>query len=137
DKDELLHEMCAETFALLTRKLNKIMGAEGDPVEKLRTGLKAYVEFGLKHPNHYYTTFMHQSKKCGGEGQYEGSAGAEAFQRLVEGVTGCVQAGRFREKDVVAVSQSLWMVIHGITSLLIAFDEGFPWVEKERLIHVT
>src|SRR5208283_4116639 len=53
DKDELLHEMCAETFALLTRKLNKILGAEGDPVEKLRMGLKAYVEFGLKHPNHY------------------------------------------------------------------------------------
>jgi hypothetical protein len=117
--------------------LNKIIAAEGDPVEKLRLGLKAYVEFGLKHPNHYYTTFMHDSKKCGEAYQYEGSAGAEAFQILVEGVTGCVQAGRFRETDVLAISQSLWMVIHGITSLLISFGEGFPFVEEERLIDIT
>jgi len=137
DKDELLHEMCSETFALLTRKLNKILAAEGDPVDKLRAGLKAYVEFGLKHPNHYYTTFMHESKKCGEADQYDGSAGAEAFQKLVEGVTGCVQAGRFRDTDVLTVSQSLWMVIHGIASLLITFGEGFPWVERERLIDLT
>jgi AcrR family transcriptional regulator len=137
DKDELLHEMCDETFALLTRKLNKIMAAQGDPVEKLRSGLRAYVEFGLKHPNHYYTTFMHESKKCGEADQYEGSTGAEAFQILVRGVTGCVQARRFREADVVAISQSLWLVIHGITSLLITFAEGFPWMERERLIDLT
>jgi AcrR family transcriptional regulator len=137
DKDELVHEMCEETFALLTRKLNKILAAEGDPVDKLRARLKAYVEFGLKHPNHYYTAFMHESKKRGEAGRYEGSAGAEAFQKMVEGVTVCVQAGRFREADVAAISQSLWMVIHGITSLLISFGEGFPFVERERLIDLT
>jgi AcrR family transcriptional regulator len=137
DKDELMHEMCAETFALLTRKLNKLMAAEGDSVEKLRMGLKAYVEFGLKHPNHYFTTFMQPTPKCGEEHQYEGSVGAEAFQKLVEGVTVCVRAGRFRGTDVLAISQSLWMVIHGITSLLISFGEGFPWVEKDRLIDLT
>src|SRR6202050_5466761 len=51
DKDELLHEMCSETFALLTRKLTKLLAADGDPLDKLRMGLNAYVQFGLKHPN--------------------------------------------------------------------------------------
>jgi AcrR family transcriptional regulator len=137
DKDELLHEMCSETFALLTRKLTKLLAADGDPLDKLRMGLNAYVQFGLKHPNHYFTTFMQPTPKCGEVGEYEGSAGAEAFGKLVEGVTACVHAGRFRETDVLAISQSLWMVIHGITSLLISFGEGFPFVERDRLIDLT
>jgi AcrR family transcriptional regulator len=137
DKDELLHEMCTETFALLTRKLTKLLGTAGDPVDKLRMGLKAYVQFGLKHPNHYFTTFMQPAAKCGEEHQYEGSPGADAFQKLVEGVTACVQARRFRETDVLAISQSLWMVTHGITSLLISFGADFPWVERDRLIDLT
>jgi len=134
DKEELVREMCQETFALLARKLNKIFSVDGDPVEKLREGLKAYIQFGLKHPNHYYTTFMRPN--CGG-GDYEGSAGEGAFQKLVEGVAACVQAGRFREMDVLAISQSLWMMVHGITALLVTFGEGFPWVERERLIDLT
>ena len=136
DKDELLFEMCRETFTLLTRKLNKIFGVDGDPLEMLAEGLKAYVQFGLKHPNHYYTTFMRPGGKCEGPG-YEGSPGEEAFQKLLEGVAACVRAGKLRETDVLTVSQSLWMTIHGITSLLITFDQDFPWVERDRLIAAT
>jgi AcrR family transcriptional regulator len=137
DKEELLHEMCEETFALLTKKLKKIFAADMDPVEKVREGMKAYVEFGLKHPNHYYTTFMRPADKVHEEWEFGGSMGQEAFQTLVEGVTLCVEAARFQEKDVLAISQSIWMVIHGITSLLITFSEKFPWVERGRLIDLT
>jgi AcrR family transcriptional regulator len=137
DKDELLHEMCNETFALLSRKLNKILAAEGDPVEKLREGLKVYVQFGLKHPNHYYTTFMRPFGKCKEDHPYEESKGEEAFKKLVESVAACVQAGKFRETDVMAISQSLWMTVHGITSLLITFNPDFPWGEQVRLIDAT
>ncbi len=136
DKDELLHQMCEETFALLTHKLTKILSSTGDPVELLRQGLKAYVQFGVKHPNHYHTTFMLPKTKFVGH-QYEGSLGEEAFRCLVQGVTACVDAGRFRENDVMLVSQSLWMVVHGVTSLLITHCDKFPWGDQEALVDVT
>jgi AcrR family transcriptional regulator len=135
DKDELLEQMCEETFALLSKKISKILAADDDPVELLRAGLKAYVEFGLKHPNHYRATFLTPVTK---EKQYEfdGSQGAQTFGQLVEAVTKCVAAGRFRETDVMTISQSLWMVVHGVTSLLIC-DSSFPWVDKNCLIDAT
>jgi len=136
DKDELLKEMCDETFTLLSRKLTRILGSGGDPVVNLREGLKVYVQFGLKHPSHYYATFMRAGGKCE-TGEFTGSAGEEAFRKLVAGIAACVEAGRFREHDVMAISQSLWMVVHGITSLLMTFSEKFPWVERERLIDMT
>jgi AcrR family transcriptional regulator len=135
DKDELLEQMCEETFALLSKKLSKILAADDDPVELLRAGLKAYVEFGLKHPNHYQATFMTPATKEKPY-QFEGSQGAQAFEKMVEAVAKCVAAGRLRETDVTMISQSLWMVVHGVTSLLIS-DSSFPWVDKNRLIDAT
>ena len=41
-----------------------------------------------------------------------------------------------RSSDVEALSQSLWMGIHGITSLLIT-QKHFPFVGKKRLIADT
>lgn len=140
DKDELLEEMCNETFALLSKKIAKIYAAEGDPVEMLRTGLKAYIQFGLKHPNHYRATFLMPKSKSDGSKchqDFEGSVGAQTFNQLVQGVAACVTAGRFREADVMLISQSLWMVVHGVTSLLITCAEGFPWVDREALIDST
>jgi AcrR family transcriptional regulator len=136
DKDELLEQMCEEMFALLLKKISKILAADDDPVELLRAGLKAYVEFGLKHRNHYLATFMIPATKEKPH-EFEGSQGAQTFGKLVEAVTKCVAARRFRETDVITISQSLWMVIHGVTSLLISEDSGFPWVDQNLLIDTT
>src|SRR5579883_2441830 len=52
DKDDLIQQLCEESFALLTRRIQKAVGTGGDPVERLKKGLRAYVEFGIQHPNH-------------------------------------------------------------------------------------
>ena len=58
DKADLLDCICEETFARLVRKQNQIDQTEDDPLERLRLGLRRYIEFGLKHPNHYQVAFM-------------------------------------------------------------------------------
>src|SRR5215813_3940645 len=45
DKAELLEQLCQETFAWLVQKLSKMMEQPGDPVERLKRGLLAYIEF--------------------------------------------------------------------------------------------
>lgn len=136
DKQELVREVCEETFALLTRKLEKVIAAEPDPIERLKAGLKAYVHFGIKHPDHYRVSLMmpHQHERDDG---FLTSPGADAFQILVRGVTSAVESGRLRETDVMAVSQALWATVHGITSLQISKGDCFPWVDRERLIDLT
>jgi len=139
DKRELIEEICNQTFALLLKKLQKVRAGKGDPVEKLKAGLTAYVEFGLKHRDQYRVAFMtpvEPSAEAKIKDITEGQ-GWQTFQCLIDAVTECVQAGRFRETDVMAVSQALWSVVHGLTSLAITHCHYFPWVEHDRLVSLT
>src|SRR6266478_3979469 len=58
DKAELLENICNETFSKLSQRLSRIMEQPGEPVERLKRGLIAYIEFGLENPHHYRSTFM-------------------------------------------------------------------------------
>jgi len=137
DKQDLIHQICEETFALLTKKVEKAIGKNGDPVARLKLGLRAYVDFGIQHPNHYRTTFLTPRDEHDWEEKTMAeSQGMRAFQCLVRAVTECIEARRFRESDVMAISQYLWMAVHGITSLQITHS-GFPWVEQSRLIDLA
>src|SRR5215471_2936289 len=53
DKAELLEQVCTETFSRLRQVLVRIEELPGDPLERLRRGLMAYVKFGLENPHHY------------------------------------------------------------------------------------
>lgn len=138
DKTELLFAICDETFAKLSKKMDTLFQERHDPVESLRKGCRSYVDFGLKHPNHYKVTFINHPELHLGKEHYlrKGSKGMEAYGYLCRAVEACVVQHRFRETDVEAISQMLWAVIHGITSLLIT-KRDFPWVKKDKLIELT
>src|SRR5438874_1367073 len=52
-KADLLYYICEETFSRLLKKLESLGEESSDPLVCLRKGMRAYIEFGLKHPNHY------------------------------------------------------------------------------------
>ena len=136
DKNELLTSICEETFTKLVKQFDDIVASTSDPLEQLRRAGHAYVEFGLRYPNHYTVTFMgvgHPGHMEAHEFDYRGSMGEKCFMHLRAIVERCVQQGKFRPLDLDATSQGLWAVVHGITSLLITHPR-FPWVDKNRLI---
>lgn len=135
DKAALLFAICQETFGRLAKKMEVITKEYDDPIEALKDGCRAYVEFGLKNPNHYRVTFMlHSGLRLGAEHYLDQrSMGMKAFGCLRAGVEACVKQGKFRETDVEAISQALWAAGHGITSLLITKPD-FPWVNKKKII---
>src|SRR5262249_13645561 len=57
-KADLLFFICEETFAKLLKKLESLKEGCDDPLECLKKGMRAYIEFGLRHPNHYKVTFI-------------------------------------------------------------------------------
>ncbi len=138
DKAELLESICQETFAKLIQRLTKILEQPGDPIERLKRGLLAYVEFGLENPHHYRSTFMTPLPDEVDHEKYvkPESAGIQAFDFLRRCVYDCIAAGKFKVKDAELASQTLWVGIHGVTSLLITHSH-FPWVGREKVIRGT
>src|SRR5262249_41927433 len=60
DKFELLRGICEETFGKLITQFEEIKRTTADPVERLKKAGRAYIEFGLKHPNHYKVCFINK-----------------------------------------------------------------------------
>jgi AcrR family transcriptional regulator len=135
DKSELLFSLCEETFSKLVENFEAIARQESDPLKALVSGLKAYVEFGLKHPNHYTVTFINHPPdvRPNIENKMEHSMGMKAYKAMPALVGACVEQGLLRHVDVNVASQALWAAIHGVTSLLIVHTH-FPWADKQQVI---
>lgn len=138
DKTELFFAICEETFARLAKQLEMLGEERNDPVECLYIGCRSYVDFGLKHPNHYKLTFINHPQLAGKKEHYlrEDSEGMRAFSHMQQRVQDCINQQKLRETDAQAVAQMLWAVIHGVTSLLITKPD-FPWVDRDKLVDLT
>ncbi len=131
DKDAILNAICLETFAKLDKRMEAIRLDPGDPLERLRRGGRAYIQFALDHPHHYLVTFgpgrpRHATEEAN-------SAGQASFGCMRHCVQQCVDAGLSRKQDAEEIAQSLWAVWHGVIMLLIT-GCGFPFIEQSRLI---
>ena len=134
DKAELLEQVCAETFAGLLQRLHRINELHHEPMERLRRGLLAYIEFGAENPHHYRATFMmpfpaeahreHQERPD--------SPGMQAFDFLRRAVHEGVASGKLKINDVELASQTLWAGVHGVTSLAIT-NEKFRQTGREKV----
>src|SRR6476646_5531583 len=58
DKQELVFSLCEETFAKLVRELETLPDEFPDPLVQLRKGMERYIDFGLRHPDHYVPAFV-------------------------------------------------------------------------------
>ncbi|HLH39300.1 MAG TPA: TetR/AcrR family transcriptional regulator [Bryobacteraceae bacterium] len=134
DKADLLDCLCEETLARLIRRQTELDQTIADPVERLRAGLRAYIEFGRKHSNSYQVSFMmpqpfDDPERC----PRAHAAGEKAFDHLRGVLRECQRQGRIQVSDLEASARALWATIHGITSLLIA-KPRFPWIDPDRVI---
>ena len=135
DKNDLLNQICEETFANLIKDWQKIENKSDDPLTSLRKAMRAYVEFGLKYPNHYEITFINPIADYLGEDEhpFEGSMGQKAFEHIVSQVAKSMEAKQIEQGDVATISQLIWAMGHGIVSLLNSHKD-FPFVGKNALI---
>jgi AcrR family transcriptional regulator len=132
DKAEILDRICEETFAKLIVRMQAIEHDTAAPLDKLRRGLRTYIQFGLDNPNHYVVTFIQAKVHLQSKPVFE-TIGQKAFACLRQGVQECVDAGVLVSNDADELAQTLWAGIHGLTSVLITCH-GFPFVEQNRLI---
>jgi AcrR family transcriptional regulator len=129
-KEELFRCLTDESFERLHKTLLEMRDTwkSRNPVEELRTGMFAYVNFGLRNLNDYRFVFMLAPPVEARPYKVH-----PAFVVLRQMVRRCVETAHFRKVDVETTAQALWSSVHGITSLLIQ-RPTFPWVSRKKLI---
>ncbi len=137
DKQDIMAHLVRETFHLLSARLEKIRADEAPVRERLRRGLRAYIDFGLEYPHHYTVLFMKPETWEGHERIHEAfmQDGMKTFSCLQQMCAETIAEGLAREdiRDQRELAQALWVAIHGLVSGQIA-SKGFPWIERGRLI---
>jgi len=137
DKQELVVSLCDETFARLVEELEVTEAKFKDPFVRLKKGLRAYVDFGLKYPQHYLATFVvpHDDPEQAARYNDPGSMGMQALGRLRASINDCVRQAKVRRVDVDTTARALWCAVHGLTSLMIVCQR-FPWGDRDAVINL-
>jgi len=132
DRNELIFEVCERRFRELDQVIEQAAASSRDPLESLRRRGRAYVRFGVAHPEEYRIWFM---SKPGGTPDWTTSRIMQGpvVTHLVQAVQACLDAGVIRPADPTLVAFGLWSAVHGLTSLLIT-KPAFPWPDLDELL---
>ena len=135
DKDALIEAVCEDRFAAFDLALEEAAAGETDPLEALRARGRAYVRYGLDHPEAYRVIFMtkHERVMTVDDLASFDNAGARAFGHLVEAVATADYAGVIDAGDSFYAAVAIWTAFHGLVSLLIS-EPGFPWPPVDLLV---
>jgi AcrR family transcriptional regulator len=133
NKEELLHDILRDYNSEYETKLARIMCKTLEPREKLLEVMKLYVMHGIEHPEMFkllslvFLTSSHPQRTS------TPNAGYTILKGLVES---CMESGYFAPNDPNLVTQSIWMQIYGVASLLI-FRPAFNWADSEEITDFT
>jgi AcrR family transcriptional regulator len=134
DKDELIFAVCQDVFNQLDRALEQAAEGMDDVLEAMKARGRAYVHFGLEHPDHYRVLFMqapgNQPHHYGPE-EVKASA---AFGHLMSNVAAMAADPRVRGGiDPYELALDCWAYVHGLTSLLITKPD-FGWPDADAML---
>ena len=153
DKDALLGAVCADVFAELQFGIADAVAAASDPLDAMARAARCYVDFGLAHPEHYRLVFMRQMDQPmhvtkddlvnGLDGATdpvfggEALAGSQAFKALHDLMSDALEVFPRRGRpDPFVMTTTMWMTMHGITSLRITKPD-FTWPDIDEQIDLV
>jgi AcrR family transcriptional regulator len=119
DKEAILQAIADDYFSELLVKLQETQGLEGPPLTRLRSGLRAYLEFGLERADEYRLTFQSRVVRAATPICAEDDVAEMSFRVLEHAVEDLVASGVFRAGDTDTIAETIWCCLHGLTSALI------------------
>jgi AcrR family transcriptional regulator len=136
DKTSLLVAVCLQSFDSFAEVMRDAR-APDDPLESLRALARAYVRYGLEHPEHYRIMFMDRLDLSAEQYAAELMSESSSFGVLIETVRSLKASGILRpelvEMDDFHLGVLLWSSVHGLTSLFVA-KPNLPWADQEALV---
>lgn len=132
DKDRLFFEVCSRRFAEFG---STIIGALEDvegTVDQLAALGRAYIRYGLEHPEHYAILFG-QRIAIPDDVEPTELAGVDALGALVDVVARGQAEGVFIGDDPIPPAISLWATVHGYVELVLIKEDFVPDVDVRAL----
>jgi AcrR family transcriptional regulator len=135
NKEEILGRIVKEYFDELALEAEPILAKKDEsPFTALHDYMLLYAKKSMQSAKQYRfltSIFSEQSKI--NLGQTNANAG---YLRIKELLKLCMEKKLIRQNDEDLVTQSLWMVLYGVTVLL-ASRPDFQWADKEKLVEFT
>lgn len=140
DKDDLLLQLCAQTFEHMLERFHAVPDDSANPFARLRLLMSSYCEFALSHPDEYRLTYFverpHVYEAVPREIPTPDSPyyyGVASFHVVVDVLNALKDQGSIVCDDPFLTAQVLWASVHGYVSALLAMPE-FPWYPQEQML---
>jgi AcrR family transcriptional regulator len=145
-KDHIFDALCRQSFERLAEAFREAELAPGEGFDALLTLGRTYIDFGLANPDEYRLTFMDGPGllKMPGHDPAAGldlpldnqSIANQVFGMIRETLKRLARDGALRPVDLTLATQTVWLGLHGLVSLLIA-RPAFPKSPRADLIAAT
>lgn len=139
DKAMLISQAMGEDLQELTNAMRRAGEAHSQPLDRIRAMGRAYVDFGLKHPDEYAFVFMQKRPHAPNEvARVQHGDPAEdpyAFSRTLFAQWAATGEVSGVDTDIDLMTQIYWEGIHGFTARQLVMgpdDPWFPEVPNER-----
>lgn len=124
DKDAMLRAIAESTFESMLVRLEQSQQSAETDLNRFQAGLRAYIAFGLEHPDEYRLTFLAKMMATCGPGRPAAAcdnvpAADRSFYILASGIEQLMKAGVFRTADPILTAEAVWASMHGVTTLLL------------------
>jgi AcrR family transcriptional regulator len=134
DKATLITQAMDEDLLALVNCMKAVALQTPDPIEKIRLAGKAYVQFGMQHPDEYALVFMEPRPHAPVEAAVVEHGNAEqdpyAFAHSLFVQLAAARLVRADELSTHMMTQIFWQGLHGMVSLGIVMGEGDDWTPK-------
>ena len=129
DRNDLLAAVATDGFDRLTRAMAR-SSPKASPLNRLRRGGLAYVDFALRWPQHFAAMFdapwnQPDYPECA-------AAAQRCFQTLLGFVRDCQAAHQMPAGDPERLAYHAWSLVHGIAKLANAGQ--LPWRSKAEVL---
>lgn len=133
DRQDLVFAVCELEAAKLDQAMDDAARGLDDPWERIRRRGYAYLRWALDNPEHYRVLMLSRPEATPERFGAQRLADTAGLEAVAADLGAAVDAGRIRDcGDPLATAELLWMVVHGMVSLLIA-KPGFPFPPVEEM----
>jgi AcrR family transcriptional regulator len=130
-REEIFDALCRESFAALAAEFSAVEASTPPGRERLRALGRAYIGFGLAHPNEYRLTFMDgpgvaKHPMTGLEVPFDSQgAGNQVFLMIRRNLEAALAAeGKLATQDptpdLTLATHTVWFALHGLVAAFIA-----------------
>ena len=132
DRNDLVFAVCERHAEKLEQAMNDAAAGFDDPWERIRLRGLAYLRWGLGNPEHYRILMMTRPDQTPDRFVDERLADTAGLAPVSADLISAMAGGLALPEDPVDTTKLMWMMVHGMVSLLIS-KPVFPFGPAEEM----